>query len=136
MINNGPVEIDLIKISDNRGNLSFIEGMNHIPFEIKRVYYLYDIHSGSYRGAHAHKNLQQLMMPLSGSFNVSLDDSKSQKKYHLKDPSKGLYIPPGYWRELFDFSSGAVCLVLASDVYKENDYIRDYDEFSKFKKNI
>ncbi len=128
-----PAELDLTKIIDERGKLTFIEGMNHIPFEIKRVFYLYDIHTGSYRGAHAHKTLHQLMMPLSGSFKVLLDDSKSKKSYDLNDPSKGLHIPPGQWSELCNFSSGSVCLVLASEIYQESDYIRDYDEFIKYK---
>ncbi len=128
-----PKKLDLTKIIDERGKLTFIEGKNHIPFEIKRVFYIYDIHTGSYRGAHAHKNLHQLMISLSGSFEILLDNSKSKNTHYLNDPSKGLYIPPGHWTELCSFSSGAVCLVLASDIYQENDYIRDYDEFIKYK---
>jgi len=123
--------IELPKITDNRGNLTFIEGNKHIPFEIKRVYYLYDVPGGEKRGGHAHKHLQQLIIAASGSFDVILDDGFERKRYHLNRSYYGLYIPPMIWRELDNFSSGSVCLVLASEYYDENDYIRDYETFKK-----
>ena len=123
---------NLPKISDPRGNLSFVQSMDHIPFPIKRIYYLYDIPYGADRGSHAHKDLQQLIIPISGSFSIHLDDGLSKKTFHLKDPSQGLYITSLIWRTLDDFSSNAVCLVLASEPYIEADYIRDYNEFIEF----
>lgn len=124
------VIIDIQKIIDEkgRGSLSVIE-KDCIPFEIKRVYYLYDVPSDAYRGGHAHKDQLALLIALSGSFEVVLDDGIQKKKVMLNKPNKGLLIPTGIWRELENFSSGAVCLVLASDVFKEDDYIRDYKEF-------
>ena len=126
--------INIPKISDpqGRGNLSFIE-KNIIPFKIKRVYYLYDVPSDSYRGGHAHKKLVQLMIPLSGSFEVLLDDGKKRKKVMLNKPDKGLLIPQGIWREMDNFSSGAICIVLASDNFDESDYFRDYEQFKQSK---
>ena len=121
--------IDLPKIEDARGNLSFIEGGLHIPFDIKRAYYLYDVPGGSDRGSHAHKNLHQFIVAMSGSFDVVLDDGKEQKRFHLNRSYYGLYICPMMWRLLDNFSSGAVCMVLASEHYDETDYIRSYDEF-------
>ncbi len=121
--------IDLPKISDPRGNLSFIEGGQHIPFDIKRVYYLYDVPGGSDRGSHAHKNLHQFIVAMSGSFDVVLDDGKEKKRFHLNRSYYGLYVCPMMWRELDNFSSGAVCMVLASAHYNEADYIRDYPQF-------
>ena len=121
--------IDLPKISDVRGNLTFIEGRQHIPFGIKRVYYLYDVPGGETRGGHAHKNLEQFIIAANGSFDVILDNGREQTRYHLNRPYYGLYIPKLTWRELDNFSSGSVCLVLASELYGEDDYIRDYDEF-------
>lgn len=121
--------IELPKIQDQRGNLTFIEQQKHIPFEIKRVYYLYDVPGGSERGGHAHKELQQFLVALSGSFDVLIDDGRQQAKYHLNIPYCGLYLCPMIWRQLINFSSGSVCLVLASEIYKENDYYRDYNEF-------
>lgn len=121
--------IDLPKISDPRGNLSFIEGGQHIPFDIKRVYYLYDVPGGSDRGSHAHKNLHQFIVAMSGSFDVVLDDAQGKKRFHLNRSYYGLYVCPMMWRELDNFSSGAVCMVLASAHYDEADYIRDYDQF-------
>ena len=121
--------IELPKISDPRGNLSFIEGSQHIPFDIKRVYYLYDVPGGSDRGSHAHKNLHQFIVAMSGSFDVVLDDGKEKKRFHLNRPYCGLYVCPMMWRYLDNFSSGAVCVVLASSNFNEADYIRDYSEF-------
>ena len=121
--------IELPKISDPRGNLSFIEGGQHIPFDIKRVYYLYDVPGGSDRGAHAHKNLHQFIVAMSGSFDVVIDDGKEKKRFHLNRSYYGLYMCPMMWRDLDNFSSGAVCVVLASERYDESDYIRDYDAF-------
>ncbi len=122
--------INIPKISDEegRGNLSVIE-KDCLDFDIKRVYYLYDVPSDAYRGGHAHKALYQFLIPLSGSFDVILKDGKSTKTVTLNKPDKGLLIVPGIWRELENFSAGSVCLVLASDVYKEIDYIRDYNQF-------
>ncbi len=124
--------LDIPKIINSLGNIAVIEN-NSIPFEIKRVYYLYDIPSSAIRGGHAHKNLQQILIAISGSFDVVLKDGNSVKKIILNKPDKGLLINNNIWRELENFSSGAVCLVLASDVYKKEDYIRDFDEFLKSK---
>jgi dTDP-4-dehydrorhamnose 3,5-epimerase-like enzyme len=121
--------IDLPKIEDARGNLTFIENSNHIPFDISRVYYLYDVPGGSHRGGHAHKNLHQFMVAMAGSFDVLLDDGKSQKKMTLNRSYRGIYICPMTWRYIDNFSSGAVCMVLASAPYDEGDYIRDYETF-------
>ena len=126
--------IDLRKISDPRGNLTPIEGGADIPFDIKRIYYLYDVPSGESRGAHAHKELQQLIIAANGSFTITLDDGQNKKAFTLNRPYQGLYIVPGIWRDLDDFSSGAVLLCLASKHYWAEDYIRDYDEFLKYKK--
>lgn len=121
--------IQLPKISDPRGNLSFIESGRHIPFDIKRVYYLYDVPGGETRGGHAHKNLEQLIVAMSGSFDVILDDGQEQKTIPLNRSYHGLYLQRMVWRELVNFSSGAVCMVLASEFFDEEDYYRDYDEF-------
>ncbi|URR35477.1 FdtA/QdtA family cupin domain-containing protein [Thermosynechococcus sp. HN-54] len=121
--------IQLPKITDPRGNLTFIEGERHIPFKIERVYYLYDVPGGADRGAHAHKALHQFVVAMSGSFDVVLDDGDRRQRYHLNRSYFGLYICPMMWRYLDNFSSGAVCMVLASAPYDESDYIRNYDEF-------
>ena len=121
--------IHLPKISDPRGNLTFIEGNQHVPFEIKRIYYTYDVPGGSDRGAHAHKQLQQLIIAMSGSFDVVLDDGFEKKRFHLNRSYFGLYVCPMMWRELDNFSSGSVCLVLASELFDPEDYYRDYDLF-------
>ena len=121
--------IDLPQIKDNRGNLSVIESLNQIPFEIKRVYYLYDVPGGSERGGHAHKNLEQLIIAISGSFDVILDDGITSKNYHLNRSYYGLYVPKMTWRELNNFSSNSVCLVLASNFFSEDDYYRKYADF-------
>lgn len=124
--------LDIPKIADPRGNLSVIEN-DIIPFKMKRIYYLYDVPSDSFRGGHAHKKLYQFLIAISGSFDVQLDDSKLKNTITLNKPNKGLLIVPGTWRELNNFSSGAVCLVIASEVFIEEDYIRDYDLFKRYK---
>jgi dTDP-4-dehydrorhamnose 3,5-epimerase-like enzyme len=123
--------VDLPKVHDPRGNLTFIEAKNHIPFDIQRVYYLYDVPGGSERGGHAHKGLHQLIIAMSGSFDVLLDDGKDKKRVHLSRSYYGLYVCPMIWRELDNFSSGSVCMVLASNKYDEEDYYRDYGEFMR-----
>ena len=123
----------LPKIEERRGNLSVIEN-DTVPFDIKRVYYLYDVPSGAERGGHAHKEFQQFLVALSGSFDVVLNDGKEKQIITLNKPNEGLLINSGIWRELENFSSGTVCLVIASEVYIEDDYIRDFDEFLKSKK--
>jgi dTDP-4-dehydrorhamnose 3,5-epimerase-like enzyme len=124
--------IEIPKICDSRGNLSVIEG-DTIPFVSKRVYYLYDVPSGGERGGHAHKEQLELLIAVSGSFDVVLNDGSFEKIITLNKPNIGLLIPIGIWRELENFSSGSVCLVLASDEFDEGDYIRDYDIFKSFK---
>jgi len=121
--------INLPKIIDNRGNLTFIESNNHIPFDIQRVYYLYDVPGGAERGGHAHKILHQFIIAISGSFDILLDDGFAKKTYHLNRSYIGLYICPMIWRELGNFSSGSVCMVLASAKYDECDYYRNYNDF-------
>ncbi|QXP83540.1 FdtA/QdtA family cupin domain-containing protein [Methylococcus sp. ANG] len=123
--------LHLPRIEDPRGNLTFIESSTHIPFDIERVYYLYDVPGGSERGGHAHKNLHQLIVAMSGSFDVILDDGKEKKRVHLNRSYYGLYVCPMIWRELDNFSSGSVCMVLASNKYDETDYYRDYAEFMR-----
>jgi uncharacterized RmlC-like cupin family protein len=123
--------VELPRILDARGNLTFVEGSNHIPFDVKRVFYLYDVPGGASRAGHAHKQLQQVIIAMSGSFDVVLDDALAQFTYHLNRSYFGLYIPPLVWRELTNFSSGSVCMVLASDVYSEDDYYRDHAEFTE-----
>lgn len=129
--NNGIQILPIPKIEDPRGNLSVIEN-DIVPFGIKRVYYLYDVPSGSERGGHAHKELQEFLVALSGSFDVVLKDGEDERIVTLNKPYEGLLINPGIWRELQNFSSGSVCLVVASDVYIEEDYIRNFDEFLKY----
>lgn len=124
--------IEIPKITDPRGNLSVIE-KDVIPFKMKRIYYLYDVPSDSFRGGHAHKNLYQFLIAISGSFDVLIDDGVSQETINLNKPNKGLLIVPGTWRELNNFSSGAVCLVVASEEFIEEDYIREYLEFKEYK---
>ena len=121
--------LQLNKISDPRGNLTFVESNRHVPFEIKRVYYLYDVPGGAERGGHGHKALHQLIVAISGSFDIHLDDGVSKKTIHMNRSYEGLYVCPMIWREIDNFSSGAVCLVLASDFYDEADYYRDYGNF-------
>lgn len=119
--------------SDRKGNLSVVENGQTLPFDVKRVYYLYDVPGGENRGSHAHKELSQLIIAASGSFTVTLDDGKCKRSFFLNRPYQGLYVKPGMWRDLEDFSSGAVCMVLASDIYLKEDYIRDYQEFLEFR---
>ena len=129
-------DIQLLKlpvVEDTRGNLAFIQN-DVLPFEFKRVYYLFDVPSNSFRGSHSHINQSEVLIALSGSFEVVLNDGFEKKSFLLNKPNVGLYIPTGIWRELENFSSGAVCLVFASDIYNEDDYIRDFDEFLKSKK--
>ena len=122
-------QIDLPKVHDPRGNLTFIESKIHVPFEIKRVYYLYDVPGGATRAGHAHKALQQVLVAISGSFDVLLDDGKENKRITLNRSYYGLYINPMTWRVLDNFSSGAICLSIVSELYDESDYFREYDEF-------
>ena len=124
--------VDIRKYSDNRGYLSVIEGGEDIPFEIKRIYYLYMVPEAA-RGAHAHKELQQLLVATSGSVDITLDDGKEKKTFHLDRPWKGLLVVPGLWRDLDNFSGGTVLMCLASEKYDEGDYIREYDEFLEYK---
>ena len=119
--------------SDRKGNLSVVEnGGGALPFEVKRAYYLYDVPGGESRGSHAHRELRQLIIAASGSFRVTLDDGTQKRSFYLNRPYQGLYVPTGLWRDLDDFSSGAVCLVLASEPYDEADYIRKYEDFLRF----
>ena len=121
--------IDLPRIHDPRGDLTVIEGGHHIPFDIARVYFLYNVPVDAERGGHAHKELEQVLFALSGSFRITVDDGDEKKKFWLRDPRKGLYLSPMVWREIDSFSQGAVVMVLASQRYDEADYIRDYDQF-------
>ncbi len=128
---NDCVMVSLPKIQDPRGNLTFIEGGSHVDFDIRRVYYLYDVPGGSERGGHAHKELRQFIIAMSGSFDVVLDDGREKKRVHLTRSYAGLYVCPMIWRELDNFSSGSVCMVLASHRYDEADYYRDYADFMR-----
>ena len=121
--------ISLPKIADPRGNLTFLEGGKHIPFEIKRLFYLYDVPGGERRAGHALKSCAQLLIAMSGSFDVLIDDGKDNRRFQLNRPYQGLYIPPLIWREIDDFSSGSVCAVLASEPYNESGYYRSYAAF-------
>ena len=125
--------ISLPKVIDPRGNLTMVEGNEHVPFAISRVYWVYDVPGGESRGGHAHKHCRSLIIAVSGSFNVTLDNRKEKTTYHLNHPYSGLLVETGLWRTLDDFSSGAVCLVIAEDPFDEEDYIRDYDEFLTYR---
>ncbi len=127
--------IDFPIIHDPRGNLTFIEAERHVPFDIKRVYYMYDVPGGAHRAGHAHKELQQVLIAMSGSFDVLLDDGHHKQRYHLNRSYFGLYISPGVWREIDNFSSGSVCMALASMYYDEADYYRCYSEFLESVRN-
>ena len=132
MLNDKVRIIDLPKIADPRGNLTVAEELKETPFRIARVYWTYDVPGGESRGGHAHKALEQLIIATSGSFDVTVDDGIERRTYHLNHPYQGLYVGPGVWRTLDDFSSGAVCMVLASEGFDEDDYIRDYDDFLSY----
>jgi dTDP-4-dehydrorhamnose 3,5-epimerase-like enzyme len=123
--------IDLPKISDSKGNLTFIESFRHVPFEIRRVYYTYDVPGGAVRGGHAHRRTEEFIIAASGSFDVVLEAGDERQHYFLNRSYRGLYVPLMTWRELENFSSGSVCLVLASELFEESDYIRDHDEYRR-----
>jgi hypothetical protein len=125
------VILPLNKIHNRAGNITIVEGQKNVPFEIRRIYYLYDIPGGENRGGHAHKELSQLIVAASGAFDVLLDDGQNKKIVTLNRPDYGLLVAPGIWRELFEFSSGTICLVLASHLYDADDYIKDYIQFKK-----
>jgi hypothetical protein len=126
------VILPLNKIHNRAGNITIVEGNKNVPFDVKRIYYLYDIPGGEDRGGHAHKELRQLIVAASGSFNVLLDDGLNKKVVTLNRPDYGLLVVPGIWRELMEFSSGAICLVLASEIYQESDYLRTYESFKNY----
>ena len=128
----GIIELDRHH-SDRHGNLTVVENGKTLPFDVKRVYYLYDVPGGESRGAHAHKELEQLIIAASGAFRVTLDDGTRKRSFVLNRPYQGLHVKPGIWRDLDDFSSGSVCMVLASEVYLKEDYIRDYKEFLEYR---
>ena len=128
--------IYLPRIQNRAGNITPVTNLENIPFIIKRIYYLYDMPGGESRGAHAHKKLEQLVIALSGSFDITLDDGRNKKSVHLARPYMGLHMQPGMWRDINNFSSGAICLVLASELYDEKDYIREYSEFIEYKKAL
>jgi len=130
------VILPLNKIHNRAGNITIVEGKTNVPFEVKRIYYLYDIPGGAGRGGHAHKELRQLIVAASGSFDVLLDDGVNKKIVTLNRPDYGLMVVPGIWRELLEFSSGAISLVLASELYNENDYIREYQDFKTLKNAV
>ena len=125
--------LDFPKNHQMNGNLTSITNSQEVPFAIKRIYYLYDVPGGEERGGHAHKDLHQIMVALSGSFTVTIDDGNQKQSFTLNQPYQGLLIPPGLWRDLDNFSSGSICMVLASELYDEQDYFRDYDAFMKWK---
>lgn len=127
--------VELPQVHNKAGNITAIENNKNIPFEVKRIYYLYDIPGGEDRGAHGHKELQQFIIAASGSFDVTLDDGVNKRTFSLNHPNRALHLVSGIWRELSNFSSGAICLVLASDKYIEQDYIRDYEYYSLWKSN-
>jgi WxcM-like, C-terminal len=127
--------INLPKISDPRGSITFIENQAHIPFDIRRIYYLYDVPVGQARAAHAHKDLCQVFIAINGSFSVKLDDGDEVKEFHLDNPFTGLYVCSKIWRDIYNFNKNAVCLVLASDYYSEHDYLRNYPDFLNYIKS-
>jgi dTDP-4-dehydrorhamnose 3,5-epimerase-like enzyme len=121
--------VELPRVNDPRGNLTFIEGGRHVPFDIRRVYYLYDVPGGATRAGHGHRRLEQVFIAMSGSFVVTLDDGRERRRFHLNRSYYGLYVSPMMWREIDNFSSGSVCMVLASEYYDEADYFRYYEQF-------
>ncbi len=134
MNNITPEVISLPKFEDPRGNLSFIEENNHIPFKIERTYWIYDVPGGQIRGGHAFKEQQELIVALSGSFDVVVDDGKTKKTFSLNRSYYGLYVPAGIWRQMQNFSTNSLALVLSSTIFNEDDYIRDYDEYAEYRK--
>lgn len=128
--------IQLPKIETEGGNITPINNLEEVPFDIQRVYYLFDVPAGETRGGHAHRKLQQLIVAASGSFDLIVDDGKIKRRFTLGRPNYGLYLPPGLWRELDNFSGGGICLVLASLLYTEDDYIRDYEQFLDYKNGL
>lgn len=124
--------IEFPKVCDPRGNLSFIEGGCHVPFSIKRVFYVYDVPGGATRGAHAHKECTEVLIPVSGSFDIHLSNGQEERIYHMKQSNRGLLVPPGFWLSCHDYTTGAVCLVLCSDLFDEEDYIRDFEEYTDY----
>jgi hypothetical protein len=137
MVNSTINDCKLLEFPKNHqinGNLTSITNRKEVPFDIKRIYYLYDVPGGNSRGGHAHKNLYQIMVALSGSFTVTLDDGTNKQSFHLFQPYQGLLIPPGLWRDLDTFSSGSICMVLASELYSEEDYFREYEEYLEYKR--
>jgi hypothetical protein len=128
-----PILISLPKIDDPRGNLSFIEEEQHIPFRIERVYWIYDVPGGQVRGGHAFRKQQELIVALSGSFDVVIDDGKQKQRFHLNRSYFGLYLPPGYWRQMEEFSTNSLAMVISSTPFSEEDYIRDYEEYLRLR---
>lgn len=128
--------VALNRINNRSGNITVIQNNVDVPFEVRRVYYLYDVPGGESRGAHGHRTLQQMIVAVSGSFEVTLDDGSSRKSFMLNRPFFGLLVPPGMWRDISNFSSGAICLVLASSYYDEKDYLRSYDDFLSFRSTL
>ena len=124
--------LDFPKVCDPRGNLSFIEGGCHVPFAIKRIFYVYDVPGGATRGAHAHKTCTEILIPIVGSFEVHLSDGKEERIYKMDTSNRGLIVPPGLWLSTHRYTSGTVCLVLCSDYFEEEDYIRDFDDFCEW----
>lgn len=124
--------LDFPKVCDPRGNLSFIEGGCHVPFAIKRVFYIYDVPGGACRGAHAHKTCTEILIPVAGSFDVHLSDGREERIYHMDTSNRGIMVPPGLWLSTHKYTSGTLCLVLCSDYYEEEDYIRDFDEYCQY----
>lgn len=122
--------VEFPKVHDHRGNLTFVEGGRHVPFNIRRVYYLYDVPGGASRAGHAHRQMESVLVAMSGSFDVHVDDGRRRSTFHLNRPYQGLYVAPMIWREIDNFSSGSVCLALSSTLYEEADYFRDYAAFS------
>lgn len=129
-------ELEFPKVSDPRGNLSFIEEGRHVPFPVRRIFYIYDIPSGSTRGGHAHREQHQLVLGISGSFELRLTDGTDERVFMMNRPHKGVYVPPGVWLTTTDFTTGSVCLVLCSDEYEESDYIRDLDEYLRHVRDL
>ncbi|MCH5214395.1 MAG: WxcM-like domain-containing protein [Muribaculaceae bacterium] len=127
--------LDFPKICDPRGNLTFIEGGRHVPFPIKRVFYIYDVPGGAWRGAHAHKQCTQVLIPVAGSFDARLSDGSETRQFHLAGSDTALMVPPGLWLSTHNYTTGSICLVLCDELYDEDDYIRDFDDYLEYAKN-